>query len=211
MDNQQLKNNYDIVKKDLENIKNLNKSLNGLNDKEYESDNKYKELIKTNNELKNNINLKDKEILKLNSIIEQFNKEKINKKDNNIKEEKAIIININNKNDFEVENKINDNKSFNNLYKKYISKNLHESKVKMIIGVYLQKQSIEFNKKYNSALDKNDKLINQIKKLNDKIIGYKFNNLNINSARTTSADYALKEDKKIITSYNLKDSKKNEF
>ena len=67
---------------------------------------------------------------------------------------------------------------FCGLIKKYNEKNLKENKLKMIIGIYLQKQNISFNQKIKEYKDKNKKLIKSIRKLNDQIIEYKLNKLN---------------------------------
>ena len=67
---------------------------------------------------------------------------------------------------------------FCGLIKKYNEKNLKENKLKMIIGIYLQKQNISFNQKIKEYKDKNKKLIKSVRKLNDQIIEYKLNKLN---------------------------------
>ena len=67
---------------------------------------------------------------------------------------------------------------FCGLIKKYNEKNLKENKLKMIIGMYLQKQNISFNQKIKEYKDKNKKLIKSVRKLNDQIIEYKLNKLN---------------------------------
>ena len=164
----------------------MNESIKKKNKNE---DKKYKELINSNNDLKNNIELKDKEILKLKSAIEEYNQENLKKKrfgkfrNRYSKDTK----------DIEKEDNVDKNNLFNTLYKKYILKNLIQNKVKMIIGIYLQKQKIDFNKRSKSLEDQNNKLKNQVKKLNDKIIEFNLTNLNINSENIKLYDNDNKE------------------
>ena len=57
----------------------------------------------------------------------------------------------------------------------------------MIIGLYLQKQKIEYEKKIQLCNEKNERLAKANKKLNDKIIEYKFNNLNGDNSENTKS------------------------
>ena len=51
----------------------------------------------------------------------------------------------------------------------------------MIVGIYLQKQNINFNQKIKEYKDKNKKLVKSVRKLNDQIIEFKLNKLNNNN------------------------------
>jgi hypothetical protein len=191
-DNKQLKTKYNNIAKELEKIK---RSYNSLNEtfeqKNKNEDKKYRELINSNNDLKNNIELKDKEILKLKAAIEEHNQENLNKKNRfgRFSKNKYAKDNL----DIEKDDKVDKNNLFNTLYKKYILKNLIQNKIKMIIGVYLQKQKIDFNKRSKSLEDQNNKLKNQVKKLNDKIIEFNLTNLNINTENIKLYDNDNKE------------------
>ena len=77
------------------------------------------------------------------------------------------------------ENKIKKAKElFCYFYKKYTNDKLKENKLKMIIGMYLQKENIKFNQKIKEYKDKNKKLVKSVRKLNDQIIEFKLKNLN---------------------------------
>ena len=95
-------------------------------------------------------------------------------------------INIENKYNEIIQNKGENKKikikeTFENLYKKYVFDEIKENKLKMLIGIYLQKQNNNFNQKIKEYKDKNKKLVKSVKKLNDEIIEFKLNKLNNNS------------------------------
>jgi hypothetical protein len=108
-----------------------------------------------------------------------------------------------NKNKSGKKDKAKNNNIFNDLLKKYMIENLKQNKIKMIIGVHLQKQKIEFNEKLKESEDKNNKLTKQIKKLRDKIVDYKFNNLN---SYSNSAEKAKDKKEKKIDEKNKKEN-----
>jgi hypothetical protein len=190
-DNNQLKNKFNNITKELEKIKRSYNSLNeSIEKKNRNEEQKYKELINSNNDLKNNIELKDKEILNLKNAIEEHNKENLSKKNKFGRFKNRYSKDTS---DIEKDDKIEQNNLFNTLYKKYLLKNLKQNKIKMIIGVYLQKQKIDFNKRSKSLEEQNNKLKNQIKKLNDKIIEFNLSNLNLNSESIKLYDNDNKE------------------
>ena len=168
-ENNKLKSDYDNLQNEFSKFKNSYQSLITIKSKKNEFQNKNKELIISINDLKNDIESKNNEIQRLNAIITKF---KISLDDN--------YDYNNNAQSSDNEIILDKNKIFTQLYKKFFLKILKESKIKMIIGIYLQKQKIYFEKQYKLCNDKNIKLMAINKKLNDKIIEYKLNNLNKN-------------------------------
>ena len=116
-----------------------------------------------------------KNLEKRNSKLKETNKKLVNEK-NNIENKYQKIIKNNEENKNE---KIKG--SFGNLYKKYVDNKIKENKLKMIVGIYLQKQNINFNQKIKEYKDKNKKLVKSVRKLNDQIIEFKLNKLNNNN------------------------------
>ena len=181
-ENNKLKTNYKNLQND---FISRSQSLNDIQDKKNKCENKNKELIKLIDELKHNLLLKDKEISNLNETIKHLNEEISNNKNKNTK-----IYNNNNKRGLGNNNNNNNNeksKLFNELLSKYAAKDIKQSKIKMIIGLYLQKQKIEYEKKIQLCNEKNERLARANKKLNDKIIEYKFNNLNGDNSENTKS------------------------
>ena len=129
------------------------------------------ELIKLNNELKNDNILKDKEILNLKTKIEQLKNETSNNKNNTIEDNNNGIENDTN-------NINNKNILFNQLFSKFALKDVKQNKIRMLIGMHLLKQKIKYDKQIQMYNEKNEKLAKANKKLNDKIVEYKLNNIN---------------------------------
>ena len=191
----ELRQNYNNISKENKNLKILLKDLQSkyriFQDIHLELKQKYDE--KNNNEIKslkneiNNLNNKcqnyEKKISELNNLETKITKLKNTNK--NLIEEKNIIENkykeiINNK---EENKKIKSKELFCNFYKKYAKDILKEYKIKMLIGIYLQKQNISFNQKIKEYKDKNKKLVKSLRKLNDQIVEFKLNKLNNNDKK----------------------------
>ena len=191
----ELRQNYNNISKENKNLKILLKDLQSkyriFQDIHLELKQKYDE--KNNNEIKslkneiNNLNNKcqnyEKKISELNNLETKITKLKNTNK--NLIEEKNIIENkykeiINNK---EENKKIKSKELFCNFYKKYAKDILKENKIKMLIGIYLQKQNISFNQKIKEYKDKNKKLVKSLRKLNDQIVEFKLNKLNNNDKK----------------------------
>ena len=111
---------------------------------------------------------------KKNYKLKETNKKLVNEK-NNIENKYQKVITNNEEN-----KKEQIKESFGNLYKKYVGNKIKENKLKMIVGIYLQKQNINFNQKIKEYKDKNKKLVKSVRKLNDQIIEFKLNKLNNN-------------------------------
>ena len=169
-ENNKLKAGYNNLQND---FKNKNKYLNDIQEKKNKYENNNKDLIKLNDELKQNILLKDKEIINLNETIKQI-KNQISNNNRNYSRNK-----YNNK-DLEMENGNNKAAMFGDLLNKFILKDIKKYKISMIIGMYLLRQKIEYDKKIQICKAKNDKLTKANKRLNDRIIEYQLNNLNNN-------------------------------
>lgn len=150
---------------------------------------------KNNNEIKilnneiDSLNKKcknyEKQILELKNIENKYNKIKntnknLNKEKNDIEKKYQEMI----KNKGEEKN-IKIKETFDELYKKFVSQKIKENKLKMVVGIYLQKQNKDFNQKIKEYKDKNKKLTKSIKKLNDQIIEYKLNKLNNSDKKET--------------------------
>ena len=191
----ELRQKYNNISKENKNLKILLKDLQSkyriFQDIHLELKQKYDE--KNNNEIKslkneiNNLNNKcqnyEKKISELNNLETKITKLKNTNK--NLIEEKNIIENkykeiINNK---EENKKIKSKELFCNFYKKYAKDILKENKIKMLIGIYLQKQNISFNQKIKEYKDKNKKLVKSLRKLNDQIVEFKLNKLNNNDKK----------------------------
>ena len=157
---------------------------------------KYRILQQIHLELKqkndNDIKILKNEIDNLNKKCQNYEK-KISELKNSEKKLKNINKNLNEeKNNIEnkyqeiIKNKEENKKikikeTFGNFYKKYIDNKLKENKIKMIIGIYLQKQNISFNQKIKEYKATNKKLVKSIRKLNDQLIEFKLNQLNNNA------------------------------
>ena len=169
-ENNKLKAGYNNLQND---FKNKNKYLNDIQEKNNKYENNNKDLIKLNDELKKNILLKDKEIINLNETIKQIKNQILNNNRNYSRNK------YNNK-DLEMENGNNKAAMFGDLLNKFILKDIKKYKISMIIGMYLLRQKIEYDKKIQICKAKNDKLTKANKRLNDRIIEYQLNNLNNN-------------------------------
>ena len=179
----ELKENYKKISEDNKNLKN---ALNELQTK-------YKILQDIHLELKQNLDKKtnneidslrkkcieyETQISELKNLEKKYNKLKstnrnlIQEKNNLDNKCKELLKNKEENNNMEIK------KTFSDLYKKYVCDKIKENKLKMIIGIYLQKQDIKNNQKIKEYKDKNKKLAKSIKKLNAQIIEYKLNKLN---------------------------------
>ena len=87
-------------------------------------------------------------------------KDKLNEKEdkNNMENKKT------NKNEEDNKN-LKAKELFSGFYKKFTNDKLKENKLKMIIGIYLQKQKNDFNKFIKEYKDKNKKLLKSVRKL----------------------------------------------
>ena len=175
-ENNKLKAGYNNLQND---FKNKNKYLSDIQEKKNKYENNNKDLIKLNEDLKHNILLKEKEILNLNETIEKLKNQISNNNKNNIINKGR---NRYNENDLVIENGNNKAVIFNNLLNKCILKDLKKNKIRMIIGMFLLRQKIEYDKKIQICNEKNDKLTKANKKLNDKIIEFKLNNIHNNDS-----------------------------
>jgi hypothetical protein len=170
------------IKITLKDIQTKYKILQEIHLESKQKDNSQIKLLKNeienlNKKLKNN----EKQISELKLIEKKYIKLKNDNK--NLVKEK---INIENKYNEIIQNKGENKKikikeTFENLYKKYVFDKIKENKLKMLIGIYLQKQNNNFNQKIKEYKDKNKKLVKSVKKLNDEIIEFKLNKLNNNS------------------------------
>ena len=140
---------------------------------------KYKILQEIHLELKQKINEENnKEILSLKNEVDILNKKCANY-EKRITELNGIENKYKEITKKKEENKIKKAKElFCDFYKKYTNDKLKENKLKMIIGMYLQKDNIKFNQKIKEYKDKNKKLVKSVRKLNDQIIEFKLKNLN---------------------------------
>ena len=197
--NKPKKNNNDSKFKELnEKYKNISEENKNLKTFLKAIQSKYRILQEIHLELKQK---SDKEIALLKNEIDNLNKKcqnyekQINelknyeKKNYKLKETNKKLVNeknnIENKNQKVIKNNEENKKeqikeSFCNLYKKYVGNKIKENKLKMIVGIYLQKQNINFNQKIKEYKDKNKKLVKSVRKLNDQIIEFKLNKLNNN-------------------------------
>ena len=150
----------ELKQKDNSQIKSLKKEIDNLNKKLQNNEKQFSEFKNLENKY-NKLKNSNKSLVKEKNLIENKYNEVIKNKEEN--------------------KKLNIKESFENLYKKYVSKNIKKNKLKMIIGIYLQKQNNYFDQKIKEYKDKNKKLVKSVKKLNDEIIEFKLNKLNNNS------------------------------
>ena len=202
-ENNNLKNNIEKINNKEKQLKELNEKYNKISEenknlkiliKDIQS--KYGILQEIHLEFKqknnNDIKLLKDEIDNLNKNCQNYEKQiselknsekklknankNLNKEKNNIENKYQELIK---KNDEDKKTKIKE--TFGNLYKKYAENKIKENKLKMIIGIYLQKQNINFNKQIKEYKATNKKLVKSVRKLNDQIIEFKLNKLNNNS------------------------------
>ena len=165
----ELKEKYKTVNKENKNLKLILQDIQS----------KYKILQEIHLELKQKINEENnKEILSLKNEVDILNKKCANY-EKRITELNGIENKYKEITKKKEENKIKKAKElFCDFYKKYTNDKLKENKLKMIIGMYLQKDNIKFNQKIKEYKDKNKKLVKSVRKLNDQIIEKKKKNLN---------------------------------
>ena len=199
IENEKLNINIDLIKKEI-NSNNEKIRVNNRNNEIKELKEKYKTIYKENKnlklilqdiqskykilqeihlELKQKINEENnKEILSLKNEVDILNKKCANY-EKRITELNGIENKYKEITKKKEENKIKKAKElFCDFYKKYTNDKLKENKLKMIIGMYLQKENIKFNQKIKEYKDKNKKLVKSVRKLNDQIIEFKLKNLN---------------------------------
>ena len=199
IENEKLNINIDLIKKEINSnnekirVNNRNNEIKELKEK-YKTVNKenknlklilqdiqskYKILQEIHLELKQKINEENnKEILSLKNEVDILNKKCANY-EKRITELNGIENKYKEITKKKEENKIKKAKElFCDFYKKYTNDKLKENKLKMIIGMYLQKDNIKFNQKIKEYKDKNKKLVKSVRKLNDQIIEFKLKNLN---------------------------------
>ena len=186
----ELKEKSNKISKENKNLKILLKDLQSkyriLQDIHLELKQKYNE--NNNNEiksLKNEIDNLNNKCLNYEKRISELNK--LETKTINLKNANRNLIKEKNKienkckeitNNKEENKKIKPKELFCDFYKKYAKDKLKENKIKMLIGIYLQKQSINFNKIIKEYKDKNKKLVKSVRKLNEQIVEFKLNKLN---------------------------------
>ena len=165
----ELKEKYKTVNKENKNLKLILQDIQS----------KYKILQEIHLELKQKINEENnKEILSLKNEVDILNKKCANY-EKQITELNWIENKYKEITKKKEENKIKKAKElFCDFYQKYTKDKLKENKLKMIIGMYLQKDNIKFNQKIKEYKDKNKKLVKSVRKLNDQIIEFKLKNLN---------------------------------
>ena len=199
IENEKLNINIDLIKKEI-NSNNEKIRVNNRNNEIKELKEKYKTIYKENKnlklilqdiqskykilqeihlELKQKINEENnKEILSLKNEVDILNKKCANY-EKRITELNGIENKYKEITKKKEGNKIKKAKElFCDFYKKYTNDKLKENKLKMIIGMYLQKDNIKFNQKIKEYKDKNKKLVKSVRKLNDQIIEFKLKNLN---------------------------------
>ena len=153
--------------------------------------NKYRILQDIHLELKQKLNEKkcsEFKILKIENIniIKKYNNDDIN----NLIEEKNNMENKKTNKNEEDNKNLKAKELFSGFYKKFTNDKLKENKLKMIIGIYLQKQKNDFNKFIKEYKDKNKKLLKSVRKLNDQIVEYKLNKINNNNIDNSNSENA---------------------
>ena len=183
--------NENIIKQLKEKCNNISKENKNLKILLTDFQNKYRILQDIHLELKQKLNEKkcsEFKILKNENI--NINKKYNNDDINNLIEEK------NNMENKKMDKNEEDNKNlkakelFSGFYKKFTNDKLKENKLKMIIGIYLQKQKNDFNKFIKEYKDKNKKLLKSVRKLNDQIVEYKLNKINNNNIDNSNSENA---------------------
>ena len=166
-----LKSENLTLKNELNNMKHTNFNLNNdFKIKKNENEIKNIQLINSLDKLNDNLQIKDKEILRLSNIIKKY-KKIIEKNSQEDIDKIEINSDIN----------INEHKVFCKLYENSVNKNILKNKIKLIIGIFVKKNVDDLNKKLEQVTEKNEKLNKINKKLNDLIVEYKINLLKENS------------------------------
>ena len=201
--------NENIIKQLKEKCNNISKENKNLKILLTDFQNKYRILQDIHLELKQKLNEKkcsEFKILKNENIniIKKYNNDDNNiselikgkNKENKLKSINNLIEEKNNMENKKMNKNEEDNKNlkakelFSGFYKKFTNDKLKENKLKMIIGIYLQKQKNDFNKFIKEYKDKNKKLLKSVRKLNDQIVEYKLNKINNNNIDNSNSENA---------------------
>jgi hypothetical protein len=183
--------NENIIKQLKEKCNNISKENKNLKILLTDFQNKYRILQDIHLELKQKLNEKkcsEFKILKNENIniIKKYNNDDIN----NLIEEKNNMENKKTNKNEEDNKNLKAEELFSGFYKKFTNDKLKENKLKMIIGIYLQKQKNDFNKFIKEYKDKNKKLLKSVRKLNDQIVEYKLNKINNNNIDNSNSENA---------------------
>ena len=183
--------NENIIKQLKEKCNNISKENKNLKILLTDFQNKYRILQDIHLELKQKLNEKkcsEFKILKNENIniIKKYNNDDIN----NLIEEKNNMENKKTNKNEEDNKNLKAKELFSGFYKKFTNDKLKENKLKMIIGIYLQKQKNDFNKFIKEYKDKNKKLLKSVRKLNDQIVEYKLNKINNNNIDNSNSENA---------------------
>jgi hypothetical protein len=201
--------NENIIKQLKEKCNNISKENKNLKILLTDFQNKYRILQDIHLELKQKLNEKkcsEFKILKNENIniIKKYNNDDNNiselikgkNKENKLKSINNLIEEKNNMENKKTDKNEEDNKNlkakelFSGFYKKFTNDKLKENKLKMIIGIYLQKQKNDFNKFIKEYKNKNKKLLKSVRKLNDQIVEYKLNKINNNNIDNSNSENA---------------------